>query len=57
VVGRLLGRTVQSSYQVTAFEPGRSFGGTMTSPMSGFSEQYRFEPQDQATPRLDDRHH
>lgn len=43
VVGTLLGRTVQSSYQVTAFELGRGFEGTMTSPMFGFSEQYRFE--------------
>ena len=48
VVGTLLGRTIQSSYQVTAFEPGRSFEGTMTSPMFGFSEQYRFEPDGQA---------
>jgi uncharacterized membrane protein len=49
IVGTLLGRTIQSSYQVTAFEPGRSFEGTMTSPMFGFSEQYRFEPDGQAT--------
>jgi uncharacterized membrane protein len=44
VVGTLLGRPVESRYQVTAFEPGRGFDGTMTSPMFGFSEQYRFEP-------------
>jgi len=49
VVGTVLGRTIQSSYQLTAFEPGRGFEGTMTSPMFGFSEQYRFEPDDQAT--------
>jgi len=49
VVGTLLGRAVQSSYQITAFEPGRSFEGTMTSPMFGFSEQYRFEPDGQTT--------
>ena len=49
VVGTLLGRTIQSSYQVTAFEPGRSFERTMTSPVFGFSEQYRFEPEGQAT--------
>jgi uncharacterized membrane protein len=49
IVGTLLGRTIQSSYQVTAFEPGRSFEGTMNSPMFGFSEQYRFEPDGQAT--------
>jgi hypothetical protein len=44
VVGMLLGRPVESSYQITAFEPGRGFEATMTSPMFGFSEQYRFEP-------------
>jgi uncharacterized membrane protein len=44
VVGTLLGRPVESRYQVTAFETGRGFEGTMTSPMFGFSEQYRFEP-------------
>jgi uncharacterized membrane protein len=49
IVGTLLGRTIQSSYQVTAFEPGRSFEGSMTSPMFGFTEQYRFEPENQAT--------
>ena len=43
VVGTLLGRPVESGYQITAFEPGRGFDGTMTSPMSGFCEQYRFE--------------
>jgi len=44
VVGRLLGRPVESSYLVTGFEPGRGFDGTMTSPVFGFSERYRFEP-------------
>jgi uncharacterized membrane protein len=43
VVGTLLGRPVESGYQITAFEPGRGFDGTMTSPMFGFCEQYRFE--------------
>jgi uncharacterized membrane protein len=49
VVGALLGRTIESSYQLTAFEPGRGFDGTMTSPMFGFTEQYRFEPDHDAT--------
>jgi uncharacterized membrane protein len=49
VEGMLLGRTIQSSYQVTAFEPGQGFDGTMTSPMFGFCEQYRFEPDHDAT--------
>ena len=49
IEGRLLGRTIRSSYQVTAFDPGRSFQGTMTSPVFGFSERYRFEADHQAT--------
>ena len=49
VVGKLLGRSVESSYQVTAFEPGHGFEGTMTSPIFGFSERYRFESDEDAT--------
>jgi len=49
VVGTLLGRTVESSYQITAFEPGSGFSATMTSPMFGFREQYRFGPDDGGT--------
>lgn len=49
VVGTLLGRPVESSYQVTALDPGRGFDGTMTSPMFGFCEQYRFEPDQGGT--------
>jgi len=49
VVGVLLGRPVESSYQITAFEPGRGFAATMSSPMFGFSEQYRFEPDQGGT--------
>ena len=49
VEGKLLGRTIRSSYQVTAFEPDRGFAGTMTSPMFGFTEQYRFEPDGAGT--------
>ena len=51
VVGTLLGRPVDSSYQVTVFEQGLGFDGTMTSPMFGFCEQYRFE-QDQDGTRV-----
>jgi uncharacterized membrane protein len=51
IVGTLLGRPVESSYQITAFEPGSGFEATMTSPMFGFSEQYRFE-QDQGGTRV-----
>lgn len=49
IEGRLLGRTIRSSYQVTAFDPGRSFEGTMTSPAFGFTERYRFEADHEAT--------
>ncbi len=49
VVGKLLGRSVESSYEITAFDHDRGFEGTMTSPMFGFSERYRFEPDDAAT--------
>jgi uncharacterized membrane protein len=49
VVGALLGRPVESSYQITAFDPGRGFDGTMTSPMLGFCEQYRFEHDQDGT--------
>jgi len=43
VVGKLLGRSIESSYLVTGFEPGRGFEGTMSSPVFGFSERYGFE--------------
>ena len=33
IEGKMIGRTIESSYQVTAFEPGRGFEGTMTSPI------------------------
>jgi uncharacterized membrane protein len=49
IEGKLLGRTIRSSYQVTAFDPGRGFDGTMTSPVFGFTERYRFEPDHDAT--------
>ncbi len=49
IEGTLLGRTIRSSYQVTAFDPGRGFQGMMTSPAFGFSERYRFEADHQAT--------
>ena len=49
VVGKLLGRSVESSYQITAFDRDRGFEGTMTSPMFGFCERYRFESDQDAT--------
>jgi hypothetical protein len=49
IEGKMIGRTIESGYQVTAFEPGRGFEGTMTSPMFGFCERYRFESDHDAT--------
>ena len=49
VVGKLLGRSIESSYLVTSFEPGRGFEGTMTSPVFGFCERYRFESAGEGT--------
>jgi hypothetical protein len=43
VVGKLLGRSIESSYLITGFEPGHGFEGTMTSAAFGFCERYRFE--------------
>ncbi len=47
VVGKLLGCSVEGSYDVTAFEPDSSFEGTMSSPMFAFCEEYRFVSRDQ----------
>jgi len=49
VVGKLLGRSVESGYEVTAFDHDRGFEGTMTSPMFGFSERYRFDADGAST--------
>ncbi len=43
VVGRMLGRRVRSTYEVTAYEPDTLFSGRMTSPSFSFEETYRFE--------------
>ena len=49
IVGKLLGRSVESSYEITAFDRDRGFSGTMSSPMFGFSERHRFEPDGAGT--------
>jgi hypothetical protein len=49
IVGKVLGRAVEGSYEVTAFEPDSAFDGTMNSPMFAFSEQYRFVSDGSAT--------
>jgi uncharacterized membrane protein len=43
VVGRILGRRVKSTYEVTAYEPGRVVAGRMESSFFSFDEEYRFE--------------
>jgi uncharacterized membrane protein len=45
VVGQLLGRSIESNYEITAFDHDRGFHGTMNSPMFSFSERYRFDPE------------
>ena len=35
IVGKLLGRSVESSYEITAFDRDRGFGGTIARPCSG----------------------
>ena len=44
VVGQLLGRSIESSYEITVFDHDRGFQGTMNSPMFSYSERYRFDP-------------
>lgn len=43
VDARILGRRVESTYEVTAYEPGRVVAGRMVSPFFAFDEEYRFE--------------
>jgi uncharacterized membrane protein len=43
MAGKLLGQSIEVTYQITRFDPGRGFDATMSSPVFGFSEQYRFE--------------
>lgn len=46
VVAKMLGRRVDSTYEVTAFEPDRLVSARMTSPLFAFEETYRFEAED-----------
>jgi uncharacterized membrane protein len=43
VIGMVLGRRIQSSYEVTVYEPDLAFAGRMTSPAFDVEERYRFE--------------
>lgn len=42
VVGRMMGRRVESLYEVTAYEPEQVFAGRLTSSLFEFEETYRF---------------
>ena len=46
VVAKMLGRRVDSTYEITAYEPDKLVSGRMTSPLFAFEETYRFEPED-----------
>ncbi|MGH9222448.1 MAG: SRPBCC family protein [Acidimicrobiales bacterium] len=43
VVGRMLGRRVESTYELTAYEPDTMFSGRLTSPLFEVEETYRFD--------------
>ncbi len=49
VVGRLAGRRVESTYEVTACEPPGVFSGLMTSDAFTFRESYSLEETDKGT--------
>jgi uncharacterized membrane protein len=46
VLAKMLGRRVESTYEVTAYEPDKLVALRMTSPLFGFEETYRFEAED-----------
>jgi uncharacterized membrane protein len=46
VVAKMLGRRVESTYEVTAYEPDTVVSVRMTSPLFGFDETYHFEAVD-----------
>lgn len=49
VVGKMLGRTLESTYEVTAYEPETTFSGRLESPLFRLEETYRFEDEDGLT--------
>ena len=49
VVGRLLGRRVESTYELTAYEPETMFSGRMVSPLFEVEETYRFDGEGSTT--------
>ena len=46
VVAKMLGRRVDSTYEVTAYEPDKLVSGRMTTPFFAFDETYRFEAEE-----------
>ena len=49
IVGKVLGRPVRSTYEVTAYHPHGRFGGRMTSSAFTVEETYRLQERDGAT--------
>ena len=49
VVGKLLGRRVESRYELTDYEPAETFSARMVSPFFELEETYRFDESDGAT--------
>ena len=43
VVGRMLGRRVESTYELTAYEPETMFSGRLVSPLFELEDTYRFD--------------
>lgn len=49
IVGKMLGRRLESTYEVTSWTPHTEFSGRLVSTMFTFEETYRFEDDDGAT--------
>jgi uncharacterized membrane protein len=49
VVGKMLGRSLESTYELTSWTPPTEFSGRLVSTMFTFEETYRFEDHDGAT--------
>jgi len=53
VIGRTVGRRVESTYEVTAYEPSTRFSGRLVSKLFSIEETYEFEGEgEQTTVRL-----
>lgn len=49
IVGNMLGRRLESTYEITGYEPPTELSGRMASSMFTFSETYRLDEEDGAT--------